>query len=151
MRVLTPQLFEEVYAMFDYNFPNEIKITKKELHENLFSDTYKMLLLTLNDEIIGAFIYNPIISIPNCMFIEYIFIKKEYQNKGYGKKFIQNCLDKLSYKYVMLDCQKNLISYYEKLDFYYVNKCKYNANGVCLYLMCFTHTENMIKYWIDHL
>lgn len=88
---LTHHLFEHIYAIFDESFPNEIKITKKELEKNLFNGSFRLFVLTLKDEIIGAFVYHPIISMQSCVFIEYIFIKKAYQSKGYGKYFIQTC------------------------------------------------------------
>ena len=151
MPVLNEIIFEKVYEIFDENFPDHIKIEKEILRENLFSGKYKMYALSIRDEIIGAFIYNPIISLSGCVFIEYIFIKKEYQNRGYGKRFIKDCLGKLKkYKTIYLDCEKNLISYYEKLDFKSVNICKYDRT--ILHLMCFGKENKMFtRHWLYHL
>lgn len=150
MLVLDEEIFEQIYEIFDENFPDHIKIEKEILYENLFSGKYKLFVLKKQDEIIGSFIYNPIISIPGCVFIEYIFIKKEYQNRGYGKRFIKDCLEKLDYKSIYLDCEKNLISYYEKLDFKSVNICKFNKT--ILYLLYYGKQNKMFtRHWMYYL
>jgi GNAT superfamily N-acetyltransferase len=146
---LTYALFEEVYAMFDESFPNEIKITKQELKQNLFSGNFQMFLLMSKDEIIGVFVYHPIISIRHCVFIEYIFIKKAYQSKGYGKHFIQECLSRLikDYTHIFLDCQPHLISYYEKLGFVNMNQRKINVHNIELYLMAQHECSEFLDVW----
>lgn len=152
MRVITETMFEEIYEIFDENFEDNIKIDKETLKENLYTGKYRIYILTLRNEIIGAFIYNPIISIKSekSVFIEYIFIKKEYQCMGYGKKFIRECLENLSdYTSIYLDCVETLISYYEKLMF---KKKGYKyKNGVKLFLMCINGNSNFRKYWKENL
>ena len=77
-----------------------------------------------NNKIIGAgtllfetkFIHN----ISLYSHIEDIIIKKEYRGCGFGKDLIQNlikvCIEKKCYK-ILLDCEKNLESFYEKCGF----------------------------------
>jgi predicted GNAT family N-acyltransferase len=153
MIVITEAIFEELYEIFDENFEDNVKIDKETLKNNIYNEKYRIYILTLKNEIIGAFIYNPIISLKseNIVFIEYIFIKKEYQSMGYGKRFIKECLEKLNsvYKSIYLDCVETLISYYEKLMFKKIGY-KYK-NGVKLFLMGNIEYNNFKKYWMVNL
>ena len=84
----------------------------------------EIYILEINNKIIGAgtllfekkFIHN----ISLYAHIEDIIIKKEYQGKGYGKilllELINICKNKNCFK-ILLDCQENLIKFYENCGF----------------------------------
>lgn len=84
----------------------------------------EIYILEINNKIIGAgtllfekkFIHN----ISLYAHIEDIIIKKEYQGKGYGKilllELINICKNKNCFK-ILLDCQGNLIKFYENCGF----------------------------------
>jgi predicted GNAT family N-acyltransferase len=154
MPALTPELFEEIYEMFDASFPNEIKLSKKELRSNIFSGTFRMYILTLGKEVIGCFVYNPITSIQRCVFIEYLFIKKSYQNQKYGTAFLAECIHNLQNEYdtLFLDCQEHLIPYYEKRGFGRMYISKETTKRVLLHLMCYgTPQISFVRKWKEQV
>jgi ribosomal protein S18 acetylase RimI-like enzyme len=48
----------------------------------------------------------------NIWHIDYIAIDPSYQNKGYGRLLLNKMIKK--YKYLTLECESNLIKYYNK-------------------------------------
>ena len=100
---------------FSYDDFNNLLETQK--HTEIY-------ILEINNKIIGSgtllyekkFIHN----ISLYAHIEDIIIKKEYQGKGYGKtlllELINICKNKNCFK-ILLDCQENLIKFYENCGF----------------------------------
>ena len=101
---------------FSYDDFNNLLETQKHI---------EIYVLEINNKIIGTgtllfekkFIHN----ISLYAHIEDIIIKKEYQGKGYGKtlllELINICKNKNCFK-ILLDCQENLIKFYENCGFH---------------------------------
>lgn len=120
-------LNKDDYEQF-INLINDFRETNFTLHdfeELLVSQKQvEIYVLEENNKLIGAgtilyekkFIHN----ISLYAHIEDIIIKNEYQGKGYGKILINNliniCKVKECYK-ILLDCETNLIPFYEKCGF----------------------------------
>ena len=110
------------------NLINDFRVTNFTLHdfEKLLVSQKQVEIYVLDNDnkLIGAgtllyekkFIHN----ISLYAHIEDIIIKNEYQGKGYGKILITNliniCKVKECFK-ILLDCQTNLIPFYEKCGF----------------------------------
>ena len=115
------------YSQF-LNLINDFRETNFTLHdfeELLVSQKQvEIYVLEMDNKLIGAgtilyekkFIHN----ISLYAHIEDIIIKNEYQGKGYGKILITNliniCKKRKCYK-ILLDCESDLIQFYEKCGF----------------------------------
>ncbi len=83
---------------------------------NLYSETW---VLEKDNELIatGKIIYEHkfIYNITLCGHIEDVCTKKEYRNKGYGKKIIEHLIKEAAYKKcykIILVCNQNLVNFY---------------------------------------
>lgn len=124
-------MWKNIYARaFDDDLKISLQIMKKR---------FKMLNIKIEYEIIEeklvgfCLLYN---IIKNIWHIDYIGIDPLYQNKGYGKHFLNRIIKK--YKYITLECEQKLINYYNKFNFNIILK-DYDYHGKKLFLMTNTN------------
>ena len=122
-RLLNKNDYDQFFDLI--NHFRETNFTLHDFEELLVSQKQvEIYVLEMDNKLIGAgtilyekkFIHN----ISLYAHIEDIIIKNEYQGKGYGKILINNliniCKVRKCYK-ILLDCETNLIQFYEKCGF----------------------------------
>jgi len=133
-------VLQELLRIYSENFPDDISI--KKVHQIFKEKDYKFLYLQQNKKILGGLVLTQIDD--DLIYIEYLFVDKEYQSKGVGKKLLNKLLDDYSDFRISLHCENFLIKYYEKFGFtqkegiYYFRNKKFN-------LMVFDKNNSLFK------
>ncbi|HEX9059245.1 MAG TPA: GNAT family N-acetyltransferase, partial [Clostridia bacterium] len=75
---------DSVYIKYEKEFPACERKSYNQLEQLMLNKKYKLFLLKqMTDDIIGyAFVYE--VTVPNTLWLDYISIGPEFQNKGYG-------------------------------------------------------------------
>lgn len=93
----------------------------REFSKNLSNPAEKVRVLLERDKLLGVIVYRNTISMKKpARSIEYLAIKKEYRDKGYGKHFMQWIEDdskQAKIEIMMLDSNKEARNFYLKLGF----------------------------------
>lgn len=119
-------------------FNDDLKISLQIMKKRFKMLNIKIEYEIIEDKIVGfCLLYN---IIKNIWHIDYIAIDPLYQNKGYGKNFLNKIINK--YKYITLECEQKLINYYKKFNFNLILK-DYDYHGKKLFLL--TNTSLNIK------
>ncbi|MBK1991579.1 GNAT family N-acetyltransferase [Campylobacter sp. 2018MI35] len=111
---------------------DEIKCNKENLYHSIFkTKVAKAFLLKENNKTIGYMIYFYTFSSflgANGIYLEDIYLKKEYRNKGYGKqvfKFLADICQKENLQrleWLCLNDNKEGIKFYENLSSIHLNQ-----------------------------
>ena len=107
-----------------------LKINFKDLKKRINNLNTDINYLYINNNIVGFAMVFPLYK--NIWHIDYIAIDPKFQSLGYGKTLMNQIIKK--YKYLSLECENNLVSYYKKFNFIKYN-INYNYNGIFLNIL----------------
>jgi ribosomal protein S18 acetylase RimI-like enzyme len=111
-------------------FDDDLKISLKNMKKRFKMLNIKIEYEIIEDKTVGFCLLYQIMR--NIWHIDYIAIDPLYQNNGYGRLLLNKMIKK--YKYLTLECESNLIKYYNKFNFGLILK-DYNYHGKKLFLM----------------
>lgn len=152
------QEYSKIVYLYDENFTPTNKIPHKKLKYRLDNNIYKAITLEKENNVIG-FILVALFKSIKTILIDYLCVDKNYQKFGYGKEFLKYLSTNNdlfpSYKYLILECQENLLGYYQKngfhkipLDYNLYQDDKNAKNFNLMYKIRFTdnlNNNNLIK------
>jgi GNAT superfamily N-acetyltransferase len=122
-----PLILEMIKELAEYEkLPDEVIATKEGLNESIFGDEQivEVWLAEIDDEIVGHVFffrnYSTFLAKPG-LYIEDIYVKPQFRNKGIGKKLLLKVVEIAKEKnygrveWLVLDWNKSAINFYEKL------------------------------------
>jgi len=104
--------------MYNNTFPSHLKIKLKIINKNINNQKYYNCCIFGDPNIISGFCLFQYLHKIKCVEIEYICIDKLQQGRGLSKILFDHIFDnycKKSKYNLTLECETNLIKYYEKL------------------------------------
>ena len=147
-------LFEEIYSIMDYSFPDE-EMRPKDVHYNTFlHDKHYSTYCAIGDdnEILGFIV---VWELGDFIFFENFAIAKEHRSKGIGSALLQyvlklyNCPAVLEVEPPVDEITKKRVAFYERNGFvfndfvYYLPPLRPGSDYMRLYIM--SHKEPMTK------
>ena len=132
--------YNMISNIYEKNFPDHLRDKSREFKKTIKDYDYVDLLFDNNDKLLAFGLLN---LYPNLhlLHLDYMALDKSYQGNGNGSKYLNILVDKYcksnkKIKYMILECEDHLVTFYEKNNFHKINY-NYKYDGIKLNLMLY--------------